>query len=168
MLVPRPSAPSGGTFAADGHIPNTHERLPNTEILRQLVEAYGVSNHEGPVRESVQSPASCLGQTRIRRRRQPDPASRRNSCRLKGTAHPRRRPHGRNRLHVKSISKDGRLEVEWRGGGELSFFAGHPALVHTATGDLDAIVELPNGWDTAEFQMANGRRGARLEKSGAS
>jgi putative aminopeptidase FrvX len=53
---------------------------------------------------------------------------------------------------VKSISKDGRLEVEWRGGGELSFFAGHPALVHTAKGDLDAIVELPNGWDTPNFK----------------
>ena len=38
-------------------------------------------------------------------------------------------------FEVKSISKDGRLEVVWRGGGELSFFAGHPALVHTANGD---------------------------------
>ena len=53
---------------------------------------------------------------------------------------------------VKSISKDGRLEVEWRGGGDLSFFAGHPALVHTSKADLDAIVELPNGWDTANFK----------------
>ncbi len=53
---------------------------------------------------------------------------------------------------VKSISKDGRLEVEWRGGGELSFFAGHPALVHTSKGDLDAIMELPNGWDTPVFK----------------
>jgi len=55
-------------------------------------------------------------------------------------------------FEVKSISKDGRLEVEWRGGGELSFFAGHPALVHIAAGDLDAIMELPNGWDDPKFE----------------
>ena len=146
------SAPSGGTFAADGHIPNTHERLPNTEILRQLVEAYGVSYHEGPVRESVQrllppwaKPESDdagnlilhLGAT---------PAGS-NAPRILVVAH-----MDEIGFIVKSISKDGRLEVEWRGGGELSFFAGHPALVHTAKGDLDAIVELPNGWDTANFK----------------
>jgi putative aminopeptidase FrvX len=54
-------------------------------------------------------------------------------------------------FEVKSISKDGRLEVEWRGSGELSFFAGHPALVHNANGDCGAIVELPNGWDEPKF-----------------
>jgi putative aminopeptidase FrvX len=42
--------------------------------------------------------------------------------------------------------------VEWRGSGALSFFEGHPALVHTAKGDLDAIVELPTGWDTHDFK----------------
>jgi putative aminopeptidase FrvX len=55
-------------------------------------------------------------------------------------------------FEVKSISKDGRLEVEWRGSGELSFFAGHPALVHNANGDYGAIVELPNGWDEPKFE----------------
>ena len=53
---------------------------------------------------------------------------------------------------VKSISNDGRLEVEWRGRGDLSFFAGHPALVHTATGDRDAVIELPTGWDSPNFK----------------
>src|SRR5580704_8977811 len=45
--------PSGDTSTADGHIQATHERLPNTELLRELVQAYGVSYHEAPVRESV-------------------------------------------------------------------------------------------------------------------
>ena len=53
---------------------------------------------------------------------------------------------------VKSIANDGRLEVEWRGGGSLSYFEGHPAVVHTAKGDLDAIVEPPLGWDTHDFK----------------
>jgi putative aminopeptidase FrvX len=55
-------------------------------------------------------------------------------------------------FEVKSIAKDGRLEVEWRGGGVQSFFSGHPALVHTGTGDRDAVIELPENWDTPKFQ----------------
>ena len=44
---------------------------------------------------------------------------------------------------------------KWNGAaaGNSSFFAGHPALVHMANGgDLDAIMELPNGWDTPAFK----------------
>jgi len=38
----------------------------------------------------------------------------------------------------------------------LSYFEGHPALVHTAKRDLDAIVELPSGWDTHDFKWPDG------------
>jgi putative aminopeptidase len=55
-------------------------------------------------------------------------------------------------FEVKSISKDGRLEVETLGGMELSFYEGHPMLVHTSSRDRDAIMELPNGWDEPNFQ----------------
>jgi putative aminopeptidase len=146
------SARSSGSSTADGHIQNAHERLPNTAILRDLTEAYGVSYHEAPVRASVERllPPWAKPET--------DDAG--NLVLPLGSA-----PAGSKSprilvvahmdeigFSVKSISKDGRLEVEWRGGGELSFFAGHPALVHTTTADLDAIVELPNGWDTANFK----------------
>jgi putative aminopeptidase FrvX len=144
--------PSGDTSTADGHIQATHERLPNTELLRELVQAYGVSYHEAPVRESVARllPSWAKPET--------DDAG--NLILHLGTAPTDSKiPRILVVAHmdeigftVKSISKDGRLEVEWRGGGELSFFAGHPALVHSAKGDLDAIVELPNGWDTANFK----------------
>jgi putative aminopeptidase FrvX len=53
---------------------------------------------------------------------------------------------------VKSISNDGRLEVEELGSGIQNFFQGHPALVHTAAGDVNAIVELPQNWDTSNFK----------------
>jgi putative aminopeptidase FrvX len=43
------------------------------------------------------------------------------------------------------------------GGGEPSFFLGHPALVHSADGDHDAIMELPNGWDDPKFEWPRGR-----------
>ena len=143
---------SGGNETRDRSSFATHARLANTEILRELVEAYGVSYHEAPVRASVERllPPWAKPET--------DDAG--NLILHLGTA-----PAGSKMprilvvahmdeigFTVKSISKDGRLEVEWRGSGDLSFFAGHPALVHTAQGDLDAIVELPNGWDTANFK----------------
>jgi putative aminopeptidase FrvX len=133
--------------------PKPHRvQLSNRAMLQKLTEKYGVSYHEGEVREEVQDllPPWAKPET--------DDAG--NLILHLGTA-----PAGSKTprvlvvahmdeigFTVKSISKDGRLEVEWRGGGELSFFAGHPALVHTAKGDLDAIVELPNGWDTANFK----------------
>jgi putative aminopeptidase len=55
-------------------------------------------------------------------------------------------------FQVKSISNDGRLEVETLGGMELSFYEGHPVLVHTSTGDRDGIMELPPNWDEANFE----------------
>src|SRR5208282_2643221 len=62
---------------------------------------------------------------------------------------------------IKSISKDGRLEVTSDGGGEPSFFLGHPALVHSASGlAFDAIMELPNGWDELKFDWPRGRDAA--------
>ena len=144
--------PSGGTSTMDGHFQSARERLPNNEILRQLVEAYGVSYHEAPVRESVQRLLPHWAK--------PETDDAGNLILHLGTA-----PAGSKTprilvvahmdeigFTVKSISKDGRLEVEWRGGGDLKFFAGHPALVHTSKADLDAIVELPNGWDTANFK----------------
>ncbi len=116
------------------------------------MEAYGVSYHEGPVRASVERLLPPWAK--------PETDDAENLILHLGTA-----PAGSKTprilvvahmdeigFTVNSISKDGRLEVEWRGGGDLSFFAGHPSLVHTAKGDLDAIVELPNGWDTANFK----------------
>ena len=145
-------APSDGSSVADGHIQNAHARQTNTEILRELVQAYGVSYHEAPVRASVERllPPWTKPET--------DDAG--NLILHLGTAAANAKtPRILVVAHmdeigftVKSISKDGLLEVEWRGGGELSFFAGHPALVHTSKGDLDAVVELPNGWDTANFK----------------
>jgi putative aminopeptidase FrvX len=147
---------SGGSVGGetrDGHTVPTHVRLPTTAVLAELVQTYGVSNHEGPVRDSV---VSLLPEWA-----KPETDEAGNLVLHLGTA-----PEGSKAprilvvahmdeigFGVKSISKDGRLEVEWRGGGELGFFAGHPALVHLANGgDLDAIMELPNGWDTPAFK----------------
>ncbi|MFZ3218077.1 MAG: M20/M25/M40 family metallo-hydrolase [Candidatus Acidiferrales bacterium] len=145
-------APSGGSAVADGRIAAEHARLPNSQILRELVETYGVSNHEAPVRDAVKRLLPDWAK--------PETDDAGNLILNMGTAAAgSKTPRILVVAHmdeigfaVKSVSGDGRLEVEWRGGGELSFFAGHPALVHTAKGDLDAIVELPNGWDSPNFK----------------
>jgi putative aminopeptidase FrvX len=141
-----------------GHDSSQHDGAlasnpPSTEaILRRLTESYGVSYHEGPVREQVKQllPKWVEPQT--------DEAG--NLILRLGTAAAGTKiPSVLVVAHmdeigfeIKSISKDGRLEVEWRGSGELSFFAGHTALVHNANGDYGAIVEVPNGWDEPKFE----------------
>jgi len=123
-----------------------------TEVLQHLTEAYGVSNHEEPVRETIRPllPAWAAPET--------DDAG--NLIVRVGTAAPgSKAPRLLVIAHmdeigfeVKSIAKDGRLEVEWKGSGVQSYFSGHPALVHTGTGDRDAVIELPENWDTLKFQ----------------
>jgi len=125
---------------------------PMRKVLRDLVEIYGVSGHESRVRGAVKFllPPWAKPET--------DDAG--NLILRVGTA-----PAGTKTprilvvahtdeigFEVKSISKDGRLEVEWCGSGDLSFFAGHPALVHTDAWDHDAVMELPNQWDEPNFQ----------------
>jgi putative aminopeptidase FrvX len=131
---------------------SVHTKLALTKVLQELTRAYGVSNHETPVLETVDRLLPEWAKTET------DDAG--NLILHLGTA-----PAGSKTpsilvvahmdeigFYVKSIANDGRLEVEWRGSGALSFFEGHPALVHTAKGDLDAIVELPTGWDTHDFK----------------
>jgi putative aminopeptidase len=135
----------------------SHVSLPSTTVLQKLVETYGVSNREEHVRDQVKDllPPWAKPET--------DEAG--NLILHVGTA-PRgaRTPSVLVVAHmdeigyeVKSISKDGRLEVASMGGGEPSFFLGHPALVHSAGGDHDAVMELPNGWDEPKFDWPRGR-----------
>jgi putative aminopeptidase len=143
------SKPEGGTSTKDGMI---FDHPSNTDILRHLIPIYGVSYHEGPVRDTVKRmlPGWAKPETDDAGNlilKLGTPAAGSKSPRILVVAH-----MDEIGFEVKSISKDGRLEVQWRGSGELSFFVGHPALVHTAAGDRDAIMELPNGWDDPKFE----------------
>ncbi len=95
---------------------------PTEEILRRLTESYGVSYHEGPVREWVKQLLPKWAQP------QTDEAGN-LILRLGTAAAGTKTPSVLVVAHmdeigfeVKSISKDGRLEVEWRGSGELKLF----------------------------------------------
>ena len=123
-----------------------------TEVLQHLTEAYGVSNHEERVREMVRSllpswsasETDAAGNLIVRVGIAP-PESK--APRLLVIAH-----MDEIGFEVKSIASDGRLEVVWKGGGVQSYFSGHPALVHTGSGDREAVMELPENWDTPKFQ----------------
>ncbi|HXW56852.1 MAG TPA: M20/M25/M40 family metallo-hydrolase [Candidatus Cybelea sp.] len=137
--------------------PGPSSRPTNTEILAALTPVYGVSNHEGPVREEVKKllPGWAKPET--------DEAG--NLVLQVGTAPASAKTPSllvvahldEIGYEVTSISNDGRLEVVSLGGGEPSFFLGHPALVHSAGGDHDAVMELPNGWEDPKFEWPRGR-----------
>jgi putative aminopeptidase FrvX len=143
-------SPSSGASGPVTHPPSV------TELLRRLVMAYGSSYHEGPVRDLVlnflpkwaKPETDDAGNVIVR---VGTAAAGAKTPKLLVVAH-----MDEIGIDVKSISKDGRLEVEWSG-GEISFYAGHQALVHTATGDRDAIYELHNGWDEAKFEWPRGQ-----------
>lgn len=125
---------------------------PTTGILADLIRAYGASTHEDPVRERVKS--------LLPKWAQPETDEAGNLVLRVGTApESSKTPRILIVAHmdeigysVKSISKDGRLEVAELGSGLPYFYQGHPVLVHTAKGDRDGVIELPKNWDATNFK----------------
>lgn len=157
---PRSQGKPGGAGSMFRPTPDSpNKQLPITVVLQDLVESYGVSNHEALVREKIKA--------LLPRWAKPETDDAGDIVLNTGTASAG--AHTPSILvvahmdeigyEVKSVSNDGRLEVESEGGGEPSFFFGHPALVHSSTGgpDHDAIMELPNGWDEPKFEWPRGR-----------
>jgi putative aminopeptidase len=103
-------------------------------VLRRLVESYGVSGHEAPVRDLVRSllPAwaraeeDSAGNLWIRAGRGGDP--------VVFVAHLDEIGFG-----VDSIRNDGQLAITPRGGFLASLFEAEPALVHTAGGVVPGV-----------------------------
>lgn len=129
-----------------------------SEALRLLSEAYGVSGHEGAVREEIKRLLPPWAKTET------DSAGNLilHLAAPPAGAHPPRILMDAHMdeigFEVREILPDGRLAVEWRGGGITSYYAGHAALVHTAAGtSVPAIMELPDGWDQPGFKWPRGR-----------
>lgn len=133
-------------------------RAPSVrEILARLVETYGVSGAEAPVREAIEQllpawakPESDDAGNLILRL----PAARtaRNPKRILFVAH-----MDEIGYVVRSIADDGRLVVQSRGGRIPEFFLGHAVKVHRAKGEpVHGVLELPTGWDRPDFQWARG------------
>ncbi|MGZ4787244.1 MAG: M28 family peptidase [Terriglobales bacterium] len=125
-----------------------------TEVLKALVESYGVSDHETAVRDTVRSLLP----------RWAKPTDGPNGDLVLEWGDPSKAPDIVIVAHmdeigyeVKSVLPDGRLELEDKGGGLLPFFEGHVALVHSANGQHAAVLELPEGWQKADFKFKDER-----------
>ena len=153
-------SPGGNSSAtADGKIQRSAGPQKIEVLLKELIESYGVSGHEGAVRQQIQRELPTWAKTET------DDDG--NLILHLGTQAVKG-PHILVVAHmdeigfeVTGIGKDGRLEAAWKGGGDVSFFAGHPAIVHSDGGaSYAAVVELPNAWDQAGFQWPKDRDAA--------
>jgi putative aminopeptidase len=146
-----------GSGAADRAVGPAGTRPTVTQVLAALTPVYGVSEHEHLVRDEVKRllppwakpEQDDAGNLIVRVGTEPVSA---NTPSVLIVAH-----MDEIGYEVKSIAPDGRLEVATVGGDEPYFFAGHPALVHSANGDHDAVMELPKGWDEPKFEWPRGR-----------
>jgi putative aminopeptidase len=156
---PLPVAPECyGTYlpvrvaACTGDYPAAFHKFGISGPLRGLVETYSASGHEEPMRQQVGELLPSWAK--------PESDDAGNLILHLGTSPAGVKTHkiliiahlDEIGFQVKSISADGRLEVTTLGGMDLSFYEGHPMLVHTSTGDRDAIMELPRGWDEQNFK----------------
>jgi putative aminopeptidase FrvX len=132
--------------------------MPSAEaIIKQLVETYGVSGHEANVRQAVRQ----LLPTWAKPETDNDgnlilhwsPSSGSKGPRIAVVAH-----MDEIGYTVHSILPDGRLELETKGGGVLAYFLGHVGLLHSANGIHPGVVELPEGWEKADFQWPRNPR----------
>jgi len=158
---------SGDPAGRERHAPFApHQALPVEEILRKLSVSYGASGHEAAVRETVLSllppwakpETDASGNLILHFGAGPAAAAggkRKTAPPILFVAH-----QDEIGYEVKAIDDDGRLEVAELGGGYAQYYIGHPALVHTAQRTLDAVMELPAGWDTAQFTWPNYRGNA--------
>ncbi|HLJ87686.1 MAG TPA: M20/M25/M40 family metallo-hydrolase [Candidatus Angelobacter sp.] len=127
----------------------------NEDVLRQLVEEYGVSGgHEKPVRDLIEKLLPPWAKTET------DDAG--NLILRWGSNS--KAPHVLVVAHqdeigyeVRSILPDGRLELQSKGGGVLAYFLGHSALVHSNGVAHPGVLELPEGWDKPEFKWPRGQ-----------
>jgi putative aminopeptidase FrvX len=136
-------------------------KLPlNESILRSLVESYGMSEHEAPVREEVTKllPAWAKPETDEKGNlilRFAVAKTLKKAPKILFVAHMDELGYA-----VRAIAADGRLEVQSRGGGIAEFFSGHAILVHAEKGIRPGVIELPAGWDLPNFEWPRGQQAA--------
>ncbi len=140
---------------------------PPAEILHTLVETYGVSGHEGAMREAVSTllppwarPETDAAGNLILHLGSTPAASK--SPKIAFVAH-----MDEIGYVVRAIADDGTIDVQSRGGGIAEFFLGHDVLIHTASGARPAVLELPLGWDRPNFEWPRPAPPAAGETAGA-
>jgi len=143
------AALSAPTASAASPSAGAAARTP-VRYVKELVETYGSSGHEEAVRDQIKSELPPWAK--------PETDDSGNLVLHLHSGSAAKTPKILIVAHmdeigfaVKSISKDGRLEVGIDGGGELRYFVGHAAIAHSAKGAYPAVMELPVGWDQGNF-----------------
>jgi putative aminopeptidase len=153
------SAPAEkGSGSSSGDMGPLSTPPTNQQILSRLSETYGVSDHEGLVRDEVKrllpkwaKPETDDAGNLILHIATPPAGA--HPPRILIVAH-----MDEIGYEVKEILPNGRLAVETKGGGDLDYYLGHAALVHTTKGtSVPAVMELPDGWDQPDFKWPRGR-----------
>ncbi len=162
-----PNRGSASGAVADGFAQGPpHTPLPLEEVLKQLSVSYGASGHEAAVREKVLSllppwakpETDASGNLILHFGASPAGGhadASRTAPPIVFVAH-----LDEIGYEVKAIEDDGRLEAAELGGGPPQYYVGHPVLVHSQQFTRDGVIELPAGWDTAQFAWPNYRSGA--------
>ncbi len=141
---------SPSTAETNGVVPALTEPPVVRDILRELVEVYGVSGYEEPVLEKI---------------KQLLPEWAREWATVDGAGNlivPFGRTDRKPRLvfvaHmdeigwvVREITDEGRLLLDRRGGFRPEYFWGHAVLVHTEKGQVPVVLELPEDYRTQKF-----------------
>jgi putative aminopeptidase len=155
----RKVAVASGAALAEPPLPKKPASAPSDEaILKALIETYGVSGgHEGNVTKAVAALLPPWAKTEVDNAGNlvlhwPGSASSKAPS-IAVVAH-----QDEIGYEVRNILPDGKLELESKGGGVLAYFMGHAALVHSANGMHPGVLELPEGWEKADFQWPRGQR----------
>ncbi len=138
-------------------LPARPQSAPSPEyVVKTLTETYGVSEHEGRVRETVErllppwakTTTDAAGNLIL-----PFAPAGASNGGILFVAH-----MDEIGYKVASIREDGRLEVTSQGGGLPYYFLGHAAFVHTARGIRPGVMQLPPGWNEGGFKGLLGSR----------
>ena len=124
-------------------------------ILKRVIETYGASSHEGYVTKMVAQllPAWAKPQVDAAGNLVLHWAGNGKGPRIAVVAH-----QDEIGYEVHTILPDGTLELISKGGGVPAYFDGHDVLVHSGNGMHPGVLELPEGWEKADFQWPRGPR----------
>lgn len=147
--------PSATTLAEPALPPRPTIAPGDEAILKRVIETYGASSHEGYVTKMVAQLLPAWAKPQV------DAAGNLilhwtgsgKGPRIAFVAH-----QDEIGYEVHTILPDGTLELVSKGGGVAAYFDGHDVLVHSGNGMHPGVLELPEGWEKADFQWPRGPR----------
>jgi putative aminopeptidase FrvX len=135
-----------GIQANAGREGNAETRVRGETALQRLVNAYGVSGHEAPVRQAIQELLPEWARPLAR-------TDKKGNLIVRIGENPERlfvSHMDEIGFEVVEVEEDGKLRAESRGGGTVDYFEFHPGMVHTDSGPLPAILLASQGGGLAQ------------------